>query len=89
MTDFSRVNAYVSDLRSVSRNISMQLSPILFNVNYRWSLNYTLQSVKDYARGFNGNTAGDPFTKEWGPDSPRLSVSVEGTTVSGSVRTRL
>jgi hypothetical protein len=68
-TAYSRVTSYVSDLRSVSQQLQFSLSPILFNVNYRWSLHYTLQSVRDQQRGFSGNTAGNPFDREWGRSS--------------------
>ena len=65
VADFSRVTSFVSDLQSISRQLSVSLSPILFNVNYSWGLNYTLQSVRDQQRGFTANTAADPNLKEW------------------------
>ena len=68
-TSYSRVTSYVSDLESISKQISVSLSPILFNVNYRWSLNYTLQSVRDQQRGFSSNTSGNPFDRVWGRSS--------------------
>ena len=65
-TSFSRVNTFVSDLRSISQQLQLSIQPILFNVNYRWSLSYVLQSVRDQQRGFNGNTAANPFDLQWG-----------------------
>ncbi|HET9423937.1 MAG TPA: carboxypeptidase-like regulatory domain-containing protein [Gemmatimonadaceae bacterium] len=77
-TSFSRVTSYVSDLRSISRQVSVSLSPILFNVNYRWSLSYVLQSVRDQQRGFGSNTAGNPFVREWGRASSDSRHAIQG-----------
>jgi hypothetical protein len=83
-TSYSRVTSYVSDLRSISRQISFSISPILFNVNYRWSLSYVLQSVRDQQRGYSGNgfgganTAGNPFEREWGRASSDARHSIQG-----------
>jgi hypothetical protein len=68
-TSYSRVSSFVSDLQSLSEQAQVTISPILFNVNYRWSLSYTLQSVRDQQRGFNGTTAGDPLIREWARSS--------------------
>jgi hypothetical protein len=76
-TSFSRVTSYVSDLHSLSRQLQVSLSPILFNVNYRWSLSYTLQSVRDEQRGFSGNTGGNPFDVEWGRSSRDARHSIQ------------
>jgi len=78
VSDFSRVTSYVSDLESVSKQLSFSLSPILFNVNYSWSVNYTLQSVRDQQRGFTANTASDPNIKEWGRASGDSRHSIQG-----------
>jgi hypothetical protein len=83
-TSFSRVTSYVSDLRSISRQVSFNLSPILFNVNYRWSLSYVFQSVRDQQRGFSsngffgGNTSGNPFEREWGRASSDSRHAIQG-----------
>lgn len=80
-TSYSRVTSYVSDLRSISRQISLSLSPILFNVNYRWSLHYTLQSVRDQQRGFGfggANTDGNPFDRQWGRASSDSRHAIQG-----------
>lgn len=78
VTDFSRVTSFVSDLQSISKQVSFSLSPILFNVNYSWSLNYTLQSVRDQQRGFTANTANDPNTKEWARASSDSRHQIQG-----------
>jgi hypothetical protein len=65
-TEFSRVNTFVSDLRSVSQQLQLSINPILFNVNYSWNLSYVLQSVRDQQRGFGSNTDGNPFYTQWG-----------------------
>ena len=77
-TAYSRVTSYVSDLESISKQISFSLSPILFNVNYRWSLNYTLQSVRDQQRGFSSNTAGNPYERQWGRSSNDARHAIQG-----------
>jgi hypothetical protein len=79
ISDFSRVTSFVSDLESVSKQVSLSLSPILFNVNYSWGLNYTLQSVRDQQRGFGGNTKGDPNDKEWARASSDSRHQIQGS----------
>ena len=76
--DYSRVTSFVSDLQSISKQVSVSLSPILFNVNYSWSLNYTEQRVRDQQRGFNGNTSGDPFNMEWARSSNDSRHQIQG-----------
>jgi hypothetical protein len=78
VTDFSRVTSFVSDLESISKQMSVSLSPILFNLNYSWSVNYTLQSVRDQQRGFTANTADDPNTKEWARSSNDSRHQIQG-----------
>ncbi len=63
-TEFSRVTAFDSDLRSESRQLSMRLSPVRFSPNFNWSLSYVLSDVREQVRGF-ANTAGNPLTTEW------------------------
>ena len=78
VADFSRVTSFVSDLQSISKQVSLSLSPILFNVNYSWGLNYTLQSVRDQQRGFTANTAADPNLKEWARASSDSRHQIQG-----------
>lgn len=78
VADFSRVTSFVSDLQSISKQVSLSLSPILFNVNYSWGLNYTLQSVRDQQRGFTANTAADPNLKEWARASGDSRHQIQG-----------
>jgi hypothetical protein len=77
-TSFARVSSYVSDLRSISRQLQFSLSPILFNVNYRWSLSYVLQSVRDQQRGFSSNTGANPFDREWARASSDARHAIQG-----------
>lgn len=77
-TSFSRVTSYVSDLHSISEQLNFSLSPVLFNVNYRWGLNYTLTRVRDEQRGFNGNTGANPFDIQWGRASGDSRHSIQG-----------
>ena len=77
-TTFSRVSSFVSDLQSISKQFTVSLSPILFNVNYRWSLSYVLQNVRDQQRGFSSNTGANPFDREWGRASSDARHSIQG-----------
>jgi hypothetical protein len=77
-TSYSRVTSYVSDLQSISKQLNFSLSPILFNVNYRWSLSYVLQSVRDQQRGFSSNTGGNPFDRQWGRASSDSRHAIQG-----------
>jgi len=78
VADFSRVTSYVSDLESISKQVSISLSPILFNVNYAWSLNYTEQRVNDEQRGFTSNTSGDPNNMDWARSSNDSRHQIQG-----------
>jgi hypothetical protein len=53
-----------------------------------WNGHLEVTSPRDVATGqASGKRTHEPvrFTKEWGPASPKLAVTVDGTTVSGSV----
>ena len=65
---FSRVNEIRSDLRSLSEQFQVSLSPYNWNYNWRWSVNYTLMSTRDELRGFS-STVGDPRDVAWGRGS--------------------
>jgi len=58
---FNSVSELRSDLRSQSRQLSIQLSPYYTTpVNFRWSTGYTYLNVADQFRGFT-STVDDPF----------------------------
>jgi hypothetical protein len=59
-TQFNRVTELVSNLRSVSRQLQLQIAPLSLNSKLTWGLAYTLNSVRDRASGFS-STAGSPF----------------------------
>ncbi len=59
-TSFNRVTAQVSDFRSVSRQLQLQVNPLAVNSRFTWGLAYTLGSVRDRASGF-ASTAGSPL----------------------------
>jgi len=56
---FNHVTENVSTLRSVSRQIGVQIAPLSVNSTFTWGVAYTLNSVRDQANGFT-STAGDP-----------------------------
>ena len=65
--DFGSVLVQGSDLRSVSRQVTLTLAPS--NPNFsRWFASgaYTLGRITQQQRGFDGSTFGDPRTTEWG-----------------------
>jgi hypothetical protein len=59
----NRVTELRSDLSSVSKQVTVLLSPRLSSTQYTWGLSYTLNYVRDRAYGFT-STSGDPFTVE-------------------------
>ena len=62
--DFARVLEMRSDLHSVSRQLSVRLSPVRYSTNINWSLSYVLADVRERTRGFT-STAGNPLAIEW------------------------
>ncbi len=67
-TAFNRVTELRSDLTSVSRQITLQVSPLSLNSQYTWGLAYTLGSVREEVSGFT-STAGNPFDAAAGRSS--------------------
>ena len=57
---FNRVTEQVSNLRSLSRQLQLTITPLSLNSTFTWSLAYTLNSVRDRVTGFS-STAGNPF----------------------------
>lgn len=68
-TDFGRVALRTSDLRGYGGQLTTTIQPDMFRlrtrVNFYTSASYTLQSVKQQFRGFDGATFGDPRAREW------------------------
>ncbi len=58
--EFSRVTEARSDLRSLSRQLTVSLAPATFSQTFGWSLSYVLASTRDVVRGFT-STVGNPF----------------------------
>ncbi|MEP6690593.1 MAG: carboxypeptidase regulatory-like domain-containing protein [Gemmatimonadaceae bacterium] len=61
---FARVTQLRSDLRSVSRQVSVGVRPLAFSSTFSWSLTYVYSNTRDLARGFT-STAGDPRATDW------------------------
>jgi len=57
---FNRVTELVSNLRSWSRQLQLQISPLSLNSTFTWGLAYTFSSVRDRANGFT-STGGSPL----------------------------
>ncbi len=62
---FQRVLKRTSDLRTDSKQLSVNLSPVTANAYFRWDLTYTLLDVREQFNGF-ASTAGNPFAIETG-----------------------
>ncbi|MFN8573340.1 MAG: carboxypeptidase regulatory-like domain-containing protein [Gemmatimonadaceae bacterium] len=67
--DFNRVTEQRSDLRSLSRQVRVSLSPATFNSTRSWSVSYVYSNVRDRNRGFSSNTVGNPYGFEWARSS--------------------
>jgi hypothetical protein len=63
---FGPVISNRSDARSISRQLTVNLSPDLdFASSWYLSVAYTLSSVRALASGFNATTFGSPLDREW------------------------
>jgi hypothetical protein len=65
---FRNVALNKSDLHSASTQFVARLIPVTANAYLRWDFSYSLLSVRDQFYGFSGagNTAGNPFDRQWG-----------------------
>ena len=96
---FGSVISNRSDVRSISRQLTVNLSPS-FELSTDWylSIAYTLSSVRALASGFDASTFGSPLVREWargdldarhriqvqaGKTVKRLTLTLFGTFQSG------
>jgi carboxypeptidase family protein len=58
-----------SDLHSASTQFVVKVVPVTTNKYRHWDFSYSLLDVRDQFYGFTGvgNTAGNPFDRQWGP----------------------
>ncbi len=65
---FRNVAVNKSDLHSSSSQFVLKLVPVTANKYMRWDFSYSLLDVRDQFYGFSGagNTAGNPFDRQWG-----------------------
>ena len=78
---FSRVMEARSDLRSISEQLTVSLSPDIGSVRGRYfSFAYTLGRNRTRARGFDGSTFNSPVSSSWarGPLDVRHAFKVQG-----------
>lgn len=68
-TAFQTVAVNRSDLHSASTQFVAKLTPVTTNKYLHWDFTYSLLNVRDQFYGFGGagNTAGNPFDRQWGP----------------------
>ncbi|HTJ23418.1 MAG TPA: carboxypeptidase-like regulatory domain-containing protein [Gemmatimonadaceae bacterium] len=66
---FRNVALNRSDLHSASRQFVVKVVPVTTNKYRHWDFSYSLLDVRDQFYGFSGvgNTAGNPFDRQWGP----------------------
>ncbi len=64
VSQYARVTEQRSDLNSMSRQISLRVSPMSFTSGFSWSGSYTYANVREQFRGFS-STAGDPRAVDW------------------------
>ena len=65
---FRNVAINRSDLHSASTQFIVRLVPVTASKYLRWDFSYSLLDVRDQFYGFSGagNTAGNPFDRQWG-----------------------
>jgi hypothetical protein len=61
---YSHVSQLRSDLRSETKQISVNLAPMGFNSTWSWGLGYVYQNSRDLTYGFSSNV-GDPRETFW------------------------
>ena len=66
---FQAVAVNGSALHSASTQFVAKLTPVTTNKYLHWDFAYSLLNVRDQFYGFGGvgNTAGNPFDRQWGP----------------------
>ena len=61
---FARVTEQRADLNSLSRQVSVRVSPLNFSSGLSWGGSYTYANVREQFRGFS-STAGNPASVNW------------------------
>ncbi len=86
-SEYGRVSLRTSDLRGYGGQLTATIQPDLFRLRSRTqfftSASYTLQSLKQQFRGFDGAGFGDPRTREWsaGQNDARHAIVLQGGVV--------
>jgi hypothetical protein len=79
ISTFGPVLERVSDLRGVTRQITLYAIP---NIPFRYglfTLGYTYADARSQTRGFDASAAGDPRVREWSPAfTPRHQFAIQG-----------
>lgn len=63
-TDYFHVTQMRSDMRSETKQMSLNLSPMAYNSTWTWNLAYVYQNSREQVRGFS-STSGDPLETLW------------------------
>jgi len=63
-TTYAHVSQLRSDLRSETKQLTLNLSPMAFSSTWTWGLAYVYQNSREQVRGFS-STAGDPTNTFW------------------------
>lgn len=85
--NFNRVTEWTSDGRSIARQLTAQLVPLVAGDRFLASVAYTYQQVAAYNRGFNAPTGGDPDVLQWNrsPLEARHQVQIQAGYAIGRV----
>lgn len=85
---FNRVTQVNSDLRSTSKQMTVNLSPMNYSSTLSYSLAYTISSNSRLVQGFT-STAGNPLDREWGLNDLNAMHSLQlnlGTNIKNVLR---
>jgi len=85
--NFNRVMEWSSDARSIARQLTVQIIPLLASDRFLSSFAYTYQQVSAYDRGFNHPTGGDPNLLQWSrsPLEARHQIQIQAGYAMGRI----
>jgi hypothetical protein len=64
-SEFGTVIQQRSDLASENQQLGIGVQPLTFSTTFGWNATYVYSRTREQARGFGGNTGGDPRPTEW------------------------
>jgi hypothetical protein len=85
---FNRVTLVNSDLRSTSKQLTINMSPMSYSSTFSYSASYTISSNSRLVQGFQ-STAGNPLDREWGLNDLNAMHAIQvtlGTNIKNVLR---